>query len=121
MMGTSQKPTERVDGPIQKRIEDKLRDAFEPSELQVLNESYMHNVPAGSESHFKVVVVSESLNGQRLLARHRAIKKTLAEELDGAVHALSIEALTPSEWVERGGVVSPSPKCLGGSKADGGI
>ena len=29
---------------------------------QVINESYMHNVPKGSETHFKVVVVSPEFN-----------------------------------------------------------
>jgi BolA protein len=105
-------------GPVQGSIELKLNEAFEPAELQVLNESFMHNVPEGSESHFKVVVVSSSMDGQGLLQRHRAIKKILSEEMAGVVHALSIEAYTPSEWQERGGQISPSPVCLGGSKKD---
>ena len=39
-------------------IEKKLRDNLSPSFLEVINESNMHNVPSGSESHFKVIVVS---------------------------------------------------------------
>lgn len=35
---------------IHTRIEQKLLDAFDPVVLDVVNESYMHNVPAGSES-----------------------------------------------------------------------
>ena len=38
-------------------IEDKLRRNFDPLHLDVVNESYLHNVPAGSESHFKVMIV----------------------------------------------------------------
>ena len=109
---------EQSKGPTQGTIEEKLQGAFEPVTLHVVNESYMHNVPEGSESHFKVVVVSEQLQGQRLLQRHRSIKKVLSDELAGAVHALSIEAYTPEEWIERDGEISASPKCLGGSKAD---
>ena len=36
------------------------RQAFAPLHLEVTNESHMHSVPAGSETHFKVIVVSES-------------------------------------------------------------
>ena len=42
----------------------------------------------------------------------------LAAQLAAGVHALSIQAFTPQQWVERGGVVPPSPPCLGGSKAE---
>ena len=45
---------------IRERIEEKLRAAFQPVFLEVVDESYRHNVPAGSESHFKVVLVLHS-------------------------------------------------------------
>lgn len=48
---------------LQALIERKLRDELEPSHLEVINESGMHNAPAGAESHFKVVVVSEKFEG----------------------------------------------------------
>ncbi|WP_142890648.1 BolA/IbaG family iron-sulfur metabolism protein, partial [Klebsiella pneumoniae] len=44
---------------IREQIEAKLRAAFDPVYLEVVDESYRHNVPAGSESHFKVVLVSD--------------------------------------------------------------
>lgn len=102
--------------PIQDAIHDELVRSFEPSVLQVINESGGHNVPPGSETHFKVVVVSESFAGQGLVSRHRAVNHSLAAQLEGGVHALSIQALTPEQWAERGGVVPDSPPCLGGSK-----
>ena len=58
--------------------------------LEVHDESYRHNVPAGSESHFKVVIVSDLFTGQRFLQRHRAIYGELATELAGSVHALAL-------------------------------
>jgi len=105
-------------GPVQRSLTQKLQAAFAPSELQVINESYMHSVPAGSESHFKVVVVSSLFVGMNRVARQRAVNKAVAEDLAGGVHAFSMETLTPDEWQDREGVVSASPKCLGGSKAD---
>ena len=48
---------------IQQRIETKLKETLAPSHLEVINESHMHNVPKGSETHFKVVVVSGRFDG----------------------------------------------------------
>ena len=42
---------------IKNTIKDLLIDSFDPSVLSVINESNMHNVPDGSESHFKIVIV----------------------------------------------------------------
>jgi BolA protein len=103
---------------IQTSIESKLQSAFEPVELRVINESHMHSVPANSETHFKVVVVSGDFDGKMLLARHRAVNGALAEELAAGLHALSIEALTPQQWAERNGTTFESPPCGGGSKGE---
>jgi BolA protein len=100
---------------VQATIAHKLAEALSPLHLEVHNESHMHNVPPGSESHFKVLVVAEQFTSQRLLERHRAVHTALREELAGAVHALSIHAFTPDEWFERGGTVPASPPCRGGS------
>lgn len=99
---------------VQEGLERKLSAELSPLHLQVINESGMHNVPPGSETHFKVLVVSERFQGQKLLARHRNINRVLAQELAGPVHALAIHALTPSEWFEDGGTIPDSPPCLGG-------
>ncbi|WP_371188476.1 transcriptional regulator BolA [Thalassotalea maritima] len=98
-------------------IETKLNDYFQPVHLQVINESYMHNVPEGSESHFKVIVVSDKFNGQRLLARHRQVNEVLADELANTIHALAMHTYTPDQWQEMNPTMVPnSPDCLGGSK-----
>ncbi|WP_192458157.1 transcriptional regulator BolA [Musicola keenii] len=98
---------------IREMIEAKLRAEFVPVHLEVINESYRHNVPAGSESHFKVVLVSEHFNGERVIGRHRAIYKVLADELEGAVHALALHVYTPQEWQDLQMVVPSSPPCGG--------
>ena len=103
---------------IQETIEQKIVDAIPLLGLDVINESHMHNVPAGSESHFKVVIISDDFQGQRLVQRHQRINQILADELAGDVHALSIQAMTREEWDERGGQIMPSPNCHGGSKRD---
>jgi BolA protein len=101
------------------RIEQALTDALSPLHLEVSDESHMHNVPVGAESHFKVMLVSERFAGERLIARHRLINGLLRGEFDGGLHALAIHAWTPEEWFEKGGGSAPaSPQCLGGSKAE---
>ena len=101
---------------IQAQIEQKLQNAMQPDFLEVLNESHMHNVAPGSESHFKVTLVSSQFNGKMLIARHRLINGILAEELNGKIHALALHTLTPDEYFERAGKVAESPLCMGGGK-----
>lgn len=99
---------------IQQRIEEKLKIAFMPIYLEVINESNMHHVPEGSESHFKVIVVSEHFIGERLLTRHRSVNHTLKDELARDIHALAIHTYTPSEWQERQQSSPDSPSCRDG-------
>ncbi len=106
-----------MSGPIFTAIEAKLGRVLEPAHLEVINQSHMHS-GSGTETHFKVVVVAEVFADMRLVARHRRVNEVLAEEFAAGVHALSIEALTPAQWIARGGEVRPSPPCLGGSKGD---
>ncbi|HSG90755.1 MAG TPA: transcriptional regulator BolA [Pseudomonadales bacterium] len=102
---------------VQSIIEDKLAEALQPDYLEVVNESSGHNVPAGSESHFKVVLVSDRFVGERLLGRHRAVNRVLADELAGPVHALAIHTYSRAEWEQRFGAVPESPHCRGGDGA----
>ena len=99
---------------VEQRIVEKLADELQPEHLEVVNESGNHNVPAGSETHFKVVLVSPVFEGQRLLQRHRRVNEALAEELSGGVHALAMHTYTADEWRQRFGEAPMSPPCLGG-------
>lgn len=107
--------------PVQDRITRKLNDALCPEHLEVINESNMHNVPEGSESHFKVVIVSDDFKGKMLIARHRLVNQILQEELnkeghDGGIHALALHTMTMDEWFKKG-KAPDSPECLGGGKS----
>ncbi|MCB4437772.1 BolA/IbaG family iron-sulfur metabolism protein [Alteromonas sp. McT4-15] len=99
-------------------LEEAIRNALSPLYLEVLDESFMHNVPEGAQSHFKVTVVSDAFEGKRLLARHREVNALAAEALAGPVHALALHTYTSKEWEARGGESLTSPNCLGGSKHD---
>jgi len=97
-------------------IEGKLADALAPVHLEVLNESDQHSVPPGSETHFRVVVVSAAFEGKRSVARHQHVYRLLAGELAGGVHALALHTYTPAEWSARAEPAPESPACMGGSK-----
>lgn len=85
---------------------------------------YNNNRPRDSETHFKVIVISDKFNTAKTpISRHRLVNATLKEEVatDGPVHALSIVAYTPEKWQEKidkeggiEGIVGPSPSCRGG-------
>jgi len=100
---------------IQADIEQKLAQGIQALHMEVINESSNHNVPPGSESHFKVVLVSEDFAEKKLLQRHRMVNQILAEELKGKIHALAIHTYTELEWQEHSGNAPMSPPCLGGS------
>jgi BolA protein len=103
---------------MKNRIEEKLRTSFDPRHMELVDETHMHNVPPDSESHWKLLVVSECFEGKRSVHRHRAVYGALSAEMSGGIHALSLVVLTPAEWTETGGELPPSPPCLGGSKKE---
>ncbi len=100
---------------IQMQIERLLTSAFSPQYLSVENESNQHNVPPGSESHFKVTIVADAFLDKALVARHQSIYKVLGDIVRTHIHALALHVYTPAEWSAR--QASPdSPACLGGGK-----
>ncbi|MEO1191216.1 MAG: BolA family protein [Pseudomonadota bacterium] len=86
---------------VAETMETKLRAAFQPTHLEIEDQSHLHEGHAGhdgrGESHFHLVLVSPAFAGQSRIARQRAVYQVLAEELAGRVHALSLETRTPEE------------------------
>ena len=99
--------------PMQKHIRQTLTATFEPTHLEILNESH-----GGQhlESHFKVVIVADAFAGKPLLQQHRLVKAALQQQ-DGELpfHSLSIVSFAPDKWANDGGSNVPkSPRCAGG-------
>ena len=86
---------------VKERIEEKLRAAFEPENLSVVDESHLHAGHVGArpegETHFRVTLVSAAFAGTGRVARHRMVNAALSEELAGPVHALAVHASAPGE------------------------
>ena len=80
---------------MDRRIEERLRTAFAPSRLEVVNESHLHAGHAGDdgtgESHYRVRIRSAAFEGMTRVAMHRAVNRALADEMR-TVHALAIDA-----------------------------
>ncbi len=85
-----------ADGRVRQEIIEKLTRAFAPEILDVIDESHLHAGHSGArpegETHFRVKIVSGNFDELTLVARHRLVNDTLADELSGPVHALAIEA-----------------------------
>jgi len=86
---------------VKHTITNKLREAFAPESLDVMDESHLHEGHAGhkpvGETHFRVYIVSTAFEGKSRIERHRMINAMLAKELAGSVHALAIKAQAPEE------------------------
>ena len=82
---------------IQDTIKKTLIKEFNPSVLKIVNESYMHSVPKNAETHFKLVIVSDSFNNVSQVKRHQIIYKSL-EDIMNQIHALSINSYDEAEY-----------------------
>ena len=88
---------------VQNSVETHLREKLTPEHLEVVNESHMHSVAKGSETHFKVVIVSRQFEGVSAVKRHQLVYGALGDLMgkkpsQGGVHALAITSRTPAEW-----------------------
>lgn len=99
---------------LQTRIFQKIQKAFHPHELELENESNQHSVPAGSESHFYLYLVSNVFEKMPKLKRHQFVYKILDQELKTGIHALRMQLFSPSEIVSGTIQKQQAPKCRGG-------
>lgn len=99
------------------RIETALKATFSPEYLDIHDESHMHSVPDGAESHFKIICVSSKFTDKSLVTRHRTVNAELKTEFTSGLHALSLHLFTPEEWSFKH-AVAPSPICRGGQQRE---
>ncbi|MFD1806587.1 BolA family protein [Pasteurella oralis] len=91
----------------------RLSQEFVPHFLHVENESHMHSSGRGTDSHFKVVLVSDHFDGLTKVARHRKVYQFLAEDLQNGIHALALHLYNKAEWQAQNETFPNSPNCLG--------
>ena len=95
---------------IQLALEKKLKEGLKPLLLEVQNESPSHNVPQGSESHFRILAVSAAFKGLSPVQRHKKVYQMIQEEM-ASIHAFSQSLFTEEEWRKEGGSLPSSPPC----------
>ncbi|WP_062308764.1 BolA family protein [Polynucleobacter sinensis] len=81
-------------------FEAELKRVFEVKQLIIEDESHLHAGHAGAASgggHFRISIIAPDFEGLSLMARHRAIYAALKSYFPAEIHALTIQALTPSE------------------------
>lgn len=82
--------------PWQPLIEQVLRQQFQPTFLEVIDESSQHAghsgaTDSGMNSHFRVRIASSHFENISRVQRHRLVYDSLQEFLDNGLHALAIE------------------------------
>ena len=97
-------------GKIENIIQNVLIDEFNPSILSITNESYMHNVPEGSESHFKVILDTDLFEDVPKIKQHQKIYIALGNIMN-QIHALSIHSFDKEEF-KNNPMIIDSPNCV---------
>lgn len=85
-----------------KSIEAKLKEAFSPDQLEIINESHLHSGHQESfdgtgETHLRIKIVAEHFEGLSRVDRHRQINALVTDEIAKGLHAIAIDVKALSE------------------------
>ena len=86
------------------RLEQRLRAALDPIEIEIIDDSHLHAGHAGAadgRGHFSVSVVSERFAKLPVVRRHQLVYEAVGDLMTTDIHALSIRALAPGEDAPR--------------------
>ena len=81
-------------------IKSLLTESLSPVQLEIADNSQAHAGHAGTQSgggHYHVRIVADAFIGKSLVQRHQLIYKALGDLMKHEIHALGIEAFSPSE------------------------
>jgi BolA protein len=83
-------------------IKQLLTGEFEPTSLNIVDDSAKHAGHAGVREHggghFQVFIVSVKFADVNMVKRHQMVYKALESMMHTEIHALSIKALTTNEF-----------------------
>jgi len=82
-------------------IERKMKEALNAVHVEIVDETWKHVGHAGAAAgggHFTLTVVSPRFEGVNPLDRRRLVFTVLETEMKGAIHALTVRTIAPSEW-----------------------
>lgn len=80
-------------------IRQTLEAALKPEVIEIIDHSAAHAGHAGNRGggHYNVTIVSSEFEGKSMVQRHQLIYQALGDMMKQEIHALGINALTPSE------------------------
>ncbi len=81
-------------------IKQKLNESIQPELIEIVDDSVAHAGHAGARQgggHYNVTIVAKIFDGKSLIQRHQLIYQALSDLMKSEIHALGINALTPSE------------------------
>ncbi len=91
--------------PITQQLEHALTRAFQPIHLEIRNDSHKHashrEAPNTGDSHFHITLVSQKFESMSRVHRHRLVYESIADLIEGPIHALAIQTMTPDEWQQK--------------------
>jgi BolA protein len=82
------------------KIRGRLETAFQPDELEIIDDSHRHAGHAGARDgrgHFNVRIVSRQFSGKRAVERHRMVYAALGSLMQTDIHALGVMAMSPDD------------------------
>lgn len=84
--------------PTLEELEATLRQAFQPTELAVRDDSHLHAGHAGAREggHYAVRLRSVRFAGLNRVQRHRLVYDALAAWMPRGIHALAVDADAPT-------------------------
>ena len=85
------------EGPLAAAMRGKLETAFQPTQLEIVNESHLHaghreGFDGKGESHMRVRIAAPAFASMTRVERHRAVNALFTEEFERGLHALAIDA-----------------------------
>lgn len=84
-------------------IKERLQTALSPQSMEVIDESAQHAGHAGAKSgggHYALTIVAQRFAGHNLVQRHRMVYEALGDAMRKDIHALSIRAYAPDEFLQ---------------------
>jgi BolA protein len=80
---------------VAEEMRQRLESAFQPSRLEVLDESEGHRGHAGwregGGTHWRIRIEAPAFTTMSRVQRHRAVHAALGPEVIGRIHALALE------------------------------
>jgi BolA protein len=86
---------------VRNALEARLRERFDPTHIEVIDESHLHVGHAGAKDgggHYRAVIVSEEFSGLNRVQAQQLVYRTVEGWMGREIHALSMQTFTPEAW-----------------------